>query len=55
MGSKGIEVAFEMHKAARFLGWLVFQMDVNLLKRDYGLDEAGLADFRFEVREEDKR
>lgn len=54
MGSKGIEVAFEMHKERRFLGWLVFQMDVNLLKRDYGLDEEGLANFRFEVREERK-
>lgn len=55
MGSKGIEVAFELHKGSRFLGWLVFQMDVNMLDQEYGLDEEGLAAFHFESREERRR
>ena len=48
MGHKGIEVAFEMEKEGRFLGWLIFQMDMDLLEKAYGLDEEGLKKFRFE-------
>lgn len=47
MGSKGIEIAFEMHMGNTFLGWLVFQMDVNLLTKAYELDEQGLQRFQF--------
>ncbi len=46
MGSKGIEVAFELRKENRLLGWLVFQMHVDLLEK-YGLDEAGLQQYQF--------
>ncbi|MBW2016265.1 MAG: cyclic nucleotide-binding domain-containing protein [Deltaproteobacteria bacterium] len=47
MGRKGLELAFELTKEGRFLGWLVFQMDVELLKKNYGVDEEGLRNFRF--------
>jgi PAS domain S-box-containing protein len=47
MGSKGIEIAFEMNKDNQFLGWLVFQMNVDLLAKRYGLDEETLKKFQF--------
>jgi len=47
MGHKNVEVTFEMNKDNQFQGWLVFQMDVDLLQRKYGIDEKGLAGFRF--------
>ena len=55
MGNKGIEVAFPMETAQRSLGWLVFQMDVDKLNRKYGINEDGLADFRFEIPEKRER
>jgi PAS domain S-box-containing protein len=48
MGTRGVEIAFEMRKDDQFLGWLVFQMDVDLLKKVYGVDEEGLKKLRFE-------
>ena len=42
MGRKGIEIAFELKKDGRPLGWLVFQMDVKCLEDNYGIDEEGL-------------
>ncbi len=48
MGRKGIEVAFEMRKDDRFLGWVVFQMDVGLLARKYGMGEEILEKFQFQ-------
>ena len=47
MGRKGIEVAFEMSRDGRFLGWLVFQMNVDLLQKEYRIDGGGLKKFRF--------
>jgi PAS domain S-box-containing protein len=47
MGSKGIEIAFEMNKNGRFLGWLVFQMNTKVLEQDYNIGEKGLRSFRF--------
>jgi PAS domain S-box-containing protein len=47
MGCRGIEVAFEIRKDNQFLGWLVFQMDVNLLAKAYALDEESLKKFQF--------
>jgi len=47
MGYKGIEIAFEMNKDSQFLGWLIFQMDVDLLEKAYGLDDEGLKRFEF--------
>ena len=48
MGKKGVEITFELHQNDVFLGWLVFQMDMDLLKAIYGIDTEGLKEFRFE-------
>jgi PAS domain S-box-containing protein len=48
MGSKGVEMAFELQWGNKLLGWLVFQMDVDKLAKTYKLDEEGLQRFHFE-------
>jgi PAS domain S-box-containing protein len=50
MGYKGIEIAFELRRKGRSLGWLVFQMDTELLVREYGTDEQRLKKFQFDKR-----
>jgi len=47
MGHKAIEIAFEMKENNRFLGWLIFQMDMELLGREYGINEQDLIKFQF--------
>lgn len=47
MGHKGLEIAFIMEKDSDFLGWLVFQMDSDLLEREYDIDEEDFKKFRF--------
>ena len=47
MGKKGIEVAFEIKKDNRFIGWLLFQMDEELLKARYNVTEEELEELRF--------
>jgi hypothetical protein len=47
MGQKGVEVAFEIKKTGRSLGWLIFQMDMGFVRSEYGIDEEGLKKFRF--------
>ncbi|MBW2108478.1 MAG: cyclic nucleotide-binding domain-containing protein [Deltaproteobacteria bacterium] len=47
MGAKGVEVAFPLQMGPRFLGWLVFQMDMEMLEKTYRLDEHGLQRLRF--------
>jgi PAS domain S-box-containing protein len=47
MGCRSIELAFEISKDNNFLGWVVFQMDMELLKRDYGVDERDIGRFQF--------
>jgi hypothetical protein len=48
MGTRGVEVAFEIKEGGQPLGWMVFQMDIDLLQDVYGVDEAGLKELRFE-------
>ncbi len=48
MGSKGVEVAFELDFGRRHLGWLVFQMDTEQMEKLYGLDETSLEKFQFQ-------
>jgi PAS domain S-box-containing protein len=48
MGKKGIEIAFELHRDDIFIGWLVFQMDTELLQKVHGLHAEQLEDFQFE-------
>ena len=50
MGQKGLEIAFAMEKDSDFLGWLVFQMDLDLLGREYDIDEEILKGFYFKRR-----
>lgn len=47
MGQKSIEIAFEMNKNNRRIGWLIFQLDLHRLKKDYGTDVSGLKQFNF--------
>ena len=47
MGHKGIEIAFEMKKDNEFLGWIVFQMDMDMMEETYAIDEEGLKKYQF--------
>jgi PAS domain S-box-containing protein len=47
MGRKGIEVAFEMSKDNKLTGWLIFQVDPELLDNIYGVNEDDLKKFQF--------
>lgn len=42
MGEKGIELAFEVKDGEKFLGWLLFQMDMKRLKNEFDADETVL-------------
>ncbi len=47
MGHKGTEIAFELMTDNQFLGWLIFQMNMELLGRKYEMDEKDLERFQF--------
>jgi len=47
MGCRCIELAFELSKDDDFLGWVAFQMDMDLLKRKYGIEENDFRRFQF--------
>jgi PAS domain S-box-containing protein len=47
MGQKSIEIAYEMNKNDRRIGWLIFQLDLHRLKTDYGADVSGFKQFMF--------
>jgi len=47
MGQKSIEIAYEMNKNKRRIGWLIFQLDLHRLKKDYGEDVSGSKQFIF--------
>ena len=49
MGYKAIEIAFEVKKDNRCLGWLIFQLDTDVLGKEYNLDEEGLKKFQFKA------
>jgi len=48
MGSKAIEMAFEMKRDGVFLGWLVFQVDLEKLKEEYNVNEDDLKHLPFD-------
>jgi hypothetical protein len=48
LGKKGIEIAFELNKDNVFMGWLVFQMDMDWLAKTDGIDEKSLENLRFD-------
>ncbi len=47
MGQKGLEIAFEINKNKRRIGWLIFQMDLHRLKTNYGINASDLKKFLF--------
>ena len=47
MGSKAIEIAFEMAKDGQVLGWLVFQVDLQKLEKEYNVTEDDLRHLPF--------
>ena len=47
MGKKSVEIAFRIDQNGQLLGWLVFQMDMDLLAREFEIDETDLKRFRF--------
>jgi PAS domain S-box-containing protein len=53
MGIRHTELAFRVDHEGLPEGWLVFQMDMDLLKSKYDLDEKDLKAFRFEALNED--
>jgi hypothetical protein len=40
-------MAFEIKKGDRLFGWLIFQMDMDRLRKTYDIDEANLKQFYF--------
>jgi PAS domain S-box-containing protein len=48
MGHRSIELGFEMEKENQILGWIVFQMNMELLKKNYSVTEEDLR--RFQIR-----
>jgi len=47
MGYRNTEIAFKLYKDNNFLGWLIFQVDMGVLKRRYNVDEKDLRKFHF--------
>jgi PAS domain S-box-containing protein len=48
MGLKDTEVVFRLYKGNDFLGWLIFQVDLEFIKDKHNADENDLKNFRFE-------
>ena len=48
MGKKGVEIAFELARDEQLLGWLIFQLDIEQLKKRHGIDLKDLEKLRFE-------
>lgn len=46
MGHRAVELAFEMEKENQVLGWIVFQMNMEFLKKNYGVSEEDLKRFQ---------
>ena len=48
MGHRDTEIAFKLYKGDDFLGWLIFQVDMGVLKSKFNVDEEDLKKFHFE-------
>jgi hypothetical protein len=44
---RGVEIAFELLRDGRTVGWLLFQVDPKKLKKQYGLTAESLQDLHF--------
>ncbi len=51
MGHRDTEIAFKLYKGDDFLGWLIFQVDMEVLKGKYNVNEKDLKKFHFEESE----
>ena len=51
MGYRSTEIAFKLYRDNNFLGWLIFQVDMELLKLKYNVDEKDLRKFHFQESE----
>jgi len=47
MGHKEIELAFEWHTDDQFWGWIIFQMDMDIVKKDYDMELNDLLELEF--------
>ena len=48
MGHRDTEIAFKLYKGDDFLGWVIFQVDMEVLKNKYNVEEMDLRKFHFE-------
>ena len=48
MGKKGVEIAFELQRNEAHLGWLVFQIDMDLLRKIHGVGMEDLMELQFD-------
>jgi len=48
MGKKSTEIAFELFKDKIFIGWLIFQMDMDSLANIYGIEVNNLKKLQFD-------
>ena len=48
MGKKGVEIAFELQQKEAFIGWLVFQMDMDQLQKTLDIDLNDLRKLQIE-------
>ena len=48
MGIRQTEIAFKLHDKGAFAGWLVFQMDMDLLRERYNMEETDLKGLHFD-------
>jgi hypothetical protein len=46
-GQKAVELAFEIKRDDRLAGWLIFQMNMKILTRQYAVDEVVLRRYAF--------
>jgi PAS domain S-box-containing protein len=47
-GKKGVEIAFELQQNGKFIGWLIFQMDMDQLKKNLGIELQDLKKLQIE-------
>ena len=48
MGKKAVEIAFQLQENGEFIGWLIFQMDMGLLKDNLGVELEDLEKIQIE-------
>jgi hypothetical protein len=48
MGKQGVEIAYELQQSEKLIGWLIFQMDMDQVKKNLGLDLADLRKLQIE-------